>query len=201
MLDNGCNYLSMLGLKLNHVSKRGYSWPISLRTKMDSTHHNDVTWAHGFSNNRQLDCLFIILFTVLLVCFITKHFVTYSFFAYTWFYQPYVWFQTASIVATGGLKSLYCICTYHLYITLWIYWNLYHSAAHAADILTPIIVVRGVKVCAVAIAYCYCCICWVCSGRIFNFSHWLGPNQWWGIPIFGMNSLADVATRNHSQYF
>ena len=83
----------MLGLKLNHVSKRGYSWPISLRTKMDSTHHNDVRWAHGFSNNRQLDCLFIILLTVLLVCFITKHFVTYSFFAYTWFYQPYVWFS------------------------------------------------------------------------------------------------------------
>ena len=24
---NGCNYLSMLGLKLNHVSKRGYSYP------------------------------------------------------------------------------------------------------------------------------------------------------------------------------
>ena len=24
MLDNGCNYLSMLGLKLNHVSKRGH---------------------------------------------------------------------------------------------------------------------------------------------------------------------------------
>ena len=25
MLDNGCNYLSMLGLKLNHVSKKGHS--------------------------------------------------------------------------------------------------------------------------------------------------------------------------------
>ena len=30
MCDNGCNYLSMLGLKLNHVSKRGHMWVLTL---------------------------------------------------------------------------------------------------------------------------------------------------------------------------
>ena len=35
-LYNGCNYLSMLGLKLNHVSKRGPWYLIILQTSLRS---------------------------------------------------------------------------------------------------------------------------------------------------------------------
>ena len=37
MLDNGCNYLSMLGLKLNHVSKRGHWAWIAFATFLAAT--------------------------------------------------------------------------------------------------------------------------------------------------------------------
>ena len=60
MYYNGCNYLSMLGLKLNHVSKRGHScMPTTGR------HFSIKMLSHQYKNSHYEDKIFIMAVPIL----------------------------------------------------------------------------------------------------------------------------------------
>ena len=128
------------------------------------------------------------------VCFITKSFLTYSFFFHLYLlYQPYLGlcqaqcFQSHQRQPMSAVAITACeiqvsaadsqtvptvawpVRTYRYIPLYYLYWFLY--------ILTPITVVQGVDNHSWGLycRRCYCIrVCWGRYSRIFHFSRWLG---------------------------